>query len=171
MESVYFGTGYGGGGKGPWIGMDMENGIYGGPYVAGDPALLSPFVAAMAKGGTDGFAIKGGDARGKSAAGGAAAGAAVVPVGLKKYYDGPRPKGYQPMHKTGAIILGVGGDNAAKAKRAAAAAAAARPEDKKVGVPGLSVGTFYEGVLTVGYTSDAADDAVMADIVAAGYGL
>jgi hypothetical protein len=24
MEAVYFGTGYGGGGKGPWIGADME---------------------------------------------------------------------------------------------------------------------------------------------------
>ena len=24
MEAVYFGTGYGGGGKGPWIGADLE---------------------------------------------------------------------------------------------------------------------------------------------------
>ena len=49
MEAVYFGSGYGGGGKGPWVGADMENGIYGGKYVA-DPALLSPFVTAMIKG-------------------------------------------------------------------------------------------------------------------------
>ena len=140
MEAVYFGTGYGGGGKGPWIGADLENGIYGGPYEE-DAALRSPFVTAMIKGGTNGFATKGGDAtQGK----------------LKTRYDGPRPQGYQPMHKTGAIILGVGGDNAAT--RA------------DVGVPGLSVGTFYEGILTVGYSSDAADDAVQADIVAAGYG-
>jgi hypothetical protein len=29
---------------------------------------------------------------------------------------------------------------------------------------------FYEGVLTVGYTTDASDAAVQANIVAAGYG-
>jgi hypothetical protein len=50
----------------------------------------------MIKGGTDGFATKAGDARFGS---------------LKTYFDGPRPKKYQPMHKSGAIILGVGGDN------------------------------------------------------------
>ena len=33
MEAVYFGSGYGGGGKGPWVGADLENGIYGGKYV------------------------------------------------------------------------------------------------------------------------------------------
>ena len=165
MEAVYLGTGYGGGGKGPWVGADMENGIYGGPYVD-DPALRSPFVTAMIKGGTDGFATKGADARAGK---------------LRKYFDGPRPKGYQPMRKTGAIILGVGGDNAHRrvadgAADAAAAAAAAQADERSgggvsggSGVPGLSVGTFYEGLLTVGYTSDAADDAVQADIVAAGY--
>ena len=145
MEAVYFGTGYGGGGKGPWIGADLENGIYGGPFVD-EPALRSPFVTAMIKGGTDGFATKGGDATAGR---------------LKTFYDGPRPKGYQPMRKTGAIILGVGGDNAG---------ARPRPAGPTVGVPGLSVGTFYEGILTVGYTTNSADDAVQADIVAAGYG-
>ena len=47
----------------------------------------------------------------------------------------------------GAIILGIGGDNSDTA-----------------------VGTFYEGLITAGFTTDAADDAVQADIVAAGYG-
>jgi hypothetical protein len=47
----------------------------------------------------------------------------------------------------GAIILGIGGDNSRKA-----------------------IGTFYEGVMTTGYSSDATDDAVHANIVAAGYG-
>ena len=46
MEAVYFGSGYGGGGKGPWVGADMENGIYGGAYVD-DRALRSAFVTAM----------------------------------------------------------------------------------------------------------------------------
>ena len=67
-------------------------------------------------------------------------------------YDGPRPQvgkngtGYQPMQKQGAIILGIGGDNSDSA-----------------------IGTFFEGVITRGYTTDAADDAVQANIVAAGY--
>ena len=84
-----------------------------------DPALRSAFVTAMIKGGTDGFAIKGGDATAGT---------------LTTFFDGPRPHGYQPMHKTGAIILGVGGDNLKVG----------------AGVPGLSVGTFYEGVMTAG---------------------
>ena len=33
-----------------------------------------------------------------------------------------------------------------------------------------AIGTFYEGVITKGYTTDAADDAVQKNIVAAGYG-
>merc|ERR1712054_504219 len=66
--------------------------------------------------------------------------------GLRVYWDGKRAPGYAPMKKQGAIILGIGGDNSCGA-----------------------VGTFYEGVMTQGYTSDAADDAVQANIVAAGY--
>ena len=72
---------------------------------------------------------------------------------LQTMWDGPRPKvgrngtGYQPMKKQGAIILGIGGDNSDQA-----------------------IGTFFEGVMTKGLTSDAADDAVQANIVAAGYG-
>lgn len=66
---------------------------------------------------------------------------------LKTLYEGKRPPNYDPMKKQGAIILGIGGDNSNKA-----------------------VGTFYEGVITYGYTSDATDDAVQANIVAAGYG-
>lgn len=66
---------------------------------------------------------------------------------LKKMYDGPRPDRYNPMKKQGAIILGIGGDNSDSA-----------------------IGTFYEGVMTAGYSTDAADDAVQANIAAAGYG-
>lgn len=57
------------------------------------------------------------------------------------------PPSAEPMKKQGAIILGIGGDNSAQ-----------------------SVGTFYEGAITLGYSTDAADDAVQADIVAARYG-
>ena len=55
---------------------------------------------------------------------------------------------YAPMKKPGGLVLGLGGDTS----------------------PG-GVGTFYEGVVTRGYTTDAADDAVQANIVAARYGV
>ena len=50
------------------------------------------------------------------------------------------------MRKEGAIILGIGGDNSIGA-----------------------AGTFYEGVMTSGYPSDATENAVQANIIAAGY--
>ena len=64
---------------------------------------------------------------------------------LKSLYDGARPAHYQPMKKQGSIILGIGGDNSDSAQ-----------------------GTFYEGVMTSGYASNATDAAVQANIVAAG---
>ena len=67
--------------------------------------------------------------------------------GLKALFDGPRPKGYSKMRKYGGIILGIGGDNSHG-----------------------GVGTFYEGAITQGYSADAADAALQANIAAAGYG-
>ncbi len=67
---------------------------------------------------------------------------------LTTMYDGSRPTGgYNPMKKQGGIILGIGGDNSNSAQ-----------------------GNFFEGVMTAGNSSDANDDAVQANIVAAGYG-
>ncbi|KFX97989.1 hypothetical protein O988_04596 [Pseudogymnoascus sp. VKM F-3808] len=67
---------------------------------------------------------------------------------LSTLYDGVRPDdSYNPMKKEGAIILGIGGDNSNWAQ-----------------------GTFYEGVMTSGYPSDDTENAVQANIVAAGYG-
>ncbi|MCU7724301.1 cellulose binding domain-containing protein [Actinoplanes sp. KI2] len=67
---------------------------------------------------------------------------------LSTFYNGARPNvsGYNPMKKEGAIILGIGGDNSNGA-----------------------AGTFYEGVMTSGYPSDATENAVQANITAAGY--
>ncbi|MFF5329250.1 alpha-L-arabinofuranosidase B [Streptomyces rubradiris] len=86
--------------------------------------------------------VKGGPNRWAIRAGNAQSG------GLSTYYDGPRPNasGYNPMKKEGAIILGIGGDNS-----------------------NSSAGTFYEGVMTSGYPSDATENAVQANINAAGY--
>ncbi|PYC88365.1 alpha-L-arabinofuranosidase [Streptomyces tateyamensis] len=69
--------------------------------------------------------------------------------GLATDYSGPRPNvpGYNPMRKEGAIILGIGGDNSNGA-----------------------TGTFYEGVMTSGYPSDATENGVQANVTAAGYG-
>jgi non-reducing end alpha-L-arabinofuranosidase len=138
MEAVYFGnwTNQGkGGGKGPWVMADMENGVFAGPSFAANPMdtpLTSAYVTAMVIGRSGSFALKGGDAQ---------TGA------LTTMYDGARPKGYDPMKKQGAIVLGVGGDNTATAQ-----------------------GNFYEGVLTAGAASDLTANAVQANIVAAGYG-
>ena len=165
----------GGGAESPTVLADLENGLWGCATPNGDNKNLTSlpydFVTARVKGGVSGFALKGGNA------GGGTAGT------LATMWDGPRPPGYQPMHKTGAIILGVGGDNVSRRAAAAAAARAAASSFSsgsspaavpaaKVGgtIPGTSIGTFYEGVLTVGYSTDEADDAVQADIIAAGYG-
>ncbi|MEW2116987.1 arabinofuranosidase catalytic domain-containing protein [Streptomyces sp. NPDC005474] len=40
---------------------------------------------------------------------------------------------------------------------------------KPGGGANLSAGTFYEGAIVAGYPSDATDNAVQADITAAGY--
>jgi len=50
------------------------------------------------------------------------------------------------MHQEGAIILGTGGDNSKS-----------------------SAGSFFEGVMTSGYPTDAADNSVQANIVSVGY--
>jgi hypothetical protein len=66
--------------------------------------------------------------------------------GLTTFYNGSLPGGYQPMDQEGGIVLGTGGDNS-----------------------NSDVGSFFEGVMTAGYPSDAASAAVQANIVAAGY--
>jgi hypothetical protein len=65
---------------------------------------------------------------------------------LSTWYSGPLPSGYSPMHQEGSIVLGTGGDNSNRGTQ-----------------------SFFEGVMTAGYSTDAADDAVQANIVAAGY--
>jgi hypothetical protein len=72
---------------------------------------------------------------------------------LGTYYKGALPGGWSPMKKQGAIVLGSGGDCC-----------------KPGGGANLSDGTFYEGCIVTGYPSDATEDAVQANIVAAGYG-
>jgi non-reducing end alpha-L-arabinofuranosidase len=139
MEAIYFGnsTSWGSGsGGGPWIMADLENGLFSGVNAgnnAGDPSLSHRFLTSVVKGGPNHWAIRGGNAQSGS---------------LSTFYNGVRPNvsGYNPMHKEGAIILGIGGDNSVSA-----------------------TGTFYEGVMTSGFPTDATENAVQANIVAAGY--
>jgi hypothetical protein len=67
---------------------------------------------------------------------------------LTTWYSGslPTTSGYKPMHQEGAIILGVGGDNS-----------------------NSSAGSFFEGVMTAGYPTDAADNSVQTNITSVGY--
>ncbi|KAH9906236.1 alpha-L-arabinofuranosidase B [Xylariomycetidae sp. FL2044] len=139
MEAIYFGdnaqSGWGAG-RGPWIMADLENGLFSGRSRGGhsaDPSVSYRFVTAALKGGPDRWALRGGDATTGS---------------LSTYYSGARPtqRGYNPMSKEGAIILGIGGDNSVRGR-----------------------GTFYEGAMTKGYPSDRTEDLVQADIVAAKY--
>ncbi len=139
MEAIYFGNikvwGFGSG-NGPWVMADLENGLFSGVnagFNSGDQSITSHYVTAMVKGGPNLWAIKAGNAQSG---------------GLTTMYSGPRPNvsGYNPMHKEGAIILGIGGDNSKG-----------------------SAGSFFEGVMTSGYPTNAADNAVQANIVSIGY--
>jgi len=67
---------------------------------------------------------------------------------LATRYDGALPNtgGYTPMHLEGAIVLGTGGDNS-----------------------NGSVGSFFEGVMTKGYPTNATENAVQANVVSVGY--
>jgi hypothetical protein len=139
MEALYFGNSNywgSGAGSGPWVMADLENGLFSGVnvgYNAGDPSVSHRFLTAVLKGTAHRWALRAGNAQSG---------------GLSTYYSGARPNasGYDPMHKEGAIILGIGGDNSVGAQ-----------------------GTFYEGAMTSGYPSDATENAVQANIVAAGY--
>jgi non-reducing end alpha-L-arabinofuranosidase len=139
MEAIYYGNDKewdSGAGSGPWIMADMENGLFSGSNIRssnpGDPVIDYRYTTAMIEGESNQWAILGGNAQSG---------------GLSTFYSGVRPAGYNPMHKQGAILLGIGGDNSDSGD-----------------------GTFYEGVMTSGYPSAVTENAVQANIVAAGYG-
>ena len=96
----------------------MQNGLWAGNEKVNpqNTAIEADFVTAMVKGRAGGFSLKGANAQ---------------TGGLRLLFDGPRPDGYNPMKKQGAIILGIGGDNGA-----------------------LAVGTFYEVALKAGGFGD-----------------
>jgi hypothetical protein len=109
MEAIYFGNSTQwtrGGGNGPWVAADLENGMFEGDSTnaASNTSIDSSwaYLTAMLKGPS-------GNAMGLKA-GNSQSGA------LQTKWNGKRPSGYSPKKLNGAIILGTGGDGSNNAK-------------------------------------------------------
>jgi len=145
METAYFGDApwwYHGNPSGPWVMTDQENNLVG--CVNPDGTNLCANLPNISWRFVTAMA-KGEPHHWTSMGGDAQRGA------LQVMFDGPRVNlTYDPMRKQGAILLGNGGDNS-----------------------NGSQGTFYEGAMTAAGTfpSDATDQLVQANVVAAGYGV
>jgi Alpha-L-arabinofuranosidase B, catalytic/Lamin Tail Domain/NPCBM-associated, NEW3 domain of alpha-galactosidase len=144
METAYFGNArawYRGNPPGPWIMTDQENNLVGCVNPDGSkPCVNLPSITWRFV-----TAIAKGEPHHWTSMGGDAQQGA-----LSVMFDGPRVNAtYDPMRKQGAILLGNGGDNS-----------------------NGSQGTFYEGAITAAGTfpTDATDQLVQANIVAAKYG-
>lgn len=159
METLYYGNctqfGQSGGGSGPWVGADLENGMFEG-YENGSAKVPSntsitgmSYVTGILKGlsakdcpagltSSGCFALKAGNSQ---------SGKLEWKFSATTKNYGARPPGYTPQKKQGAIILATGGDGS-----------------------NGGTGTWFEGAITKGAPSDATDEAVQANIVAVGYG-
>jgi len=148
METSYFGNAtawFHGAGTGPWVMTDQENNLVGCSNFPSTSKICQNLPNVD-------FRFTAAFAKGDSTAAGTlgnwesqAGNAQQGP--LATMFSGQRvDPSYAPMRKQGAIVLGNGGDNSNGAQ-----------------------GTFYEGVMTSGFPSDATDAAVQANIVAAQY--
>jgi hypothetical protein len=143
METAYFGDAgpwFHGTKTGPWIMTDQENNLVG--CVNPDGSKLCTTLPNITWRFVTAMA-KGEPHHWTSMGGDAQQGA------LSVMFSGPRVNStYDPMRKQGAILLGNGGDNS-----------------------NSSQGTFYEGAMTAAGTfpTDATDQLVQANVVAAGY--
>jgi hypothetical protein len=142
METSYYGNAtawYHGPPPGPWIMTDQENNLVGCVNPGSTSKLCADLPSITSRFVT---AVAKGEPHHWASLGGDAQQGA-----LSTMFDGPRvDSSYDPMRKQGAIVLGNGGDNS-----------------------NGSQGTFYEGVMTAGYPTDATDNAVQANVVAAKY--
>jgi len=144
MDAINFGKQcwFGGcSGSGPWVQADLEWGLYPGGSQSWNPNQRA-FTSKFVTAALKNNGTSRFALKGSDAQSG----------GLTTLYDGSLPNGYSPMKKQGAIILGSGGDCC-----------------KPGGGANLSAGTFYEGAMVSGYPSDATENAVQANVVAAGY--
>jgi hypothetical protein len=142
METSYYGNAtawYHGNPPGPWIMTDQENNLVGCVNPGSTSKLCADLPSITSRFVT---AVAKGEPHHWASLGGDAQQGALTTM-----FDGPRvDSSYDPMRKQGAIVLGNGGDNS-----------------------NGSQGTFYEGVMTAGYPTDATDNAVQANVVAAKY--
>ncbi|MCW6007160.1 RICIN domain-containing protein [Micromonospora sp. CPCC 205371] len=144
MDAINFSTQcwFGGcSGTGPWVQADLEWGLFPGGSQSWNPNQRA-FTSKFVTATLKNNGISRFAIKGSNAQSG----------NLYTLWDGSLPPGYSPMKKQGAIILGSGGDCC-----------------KPGGGANLSAGTFYEGAMVAGYPSDATENAVQANVVAAGY--
>jgi hypothetical protein len=128
-------------GTGPWVQADLENGLFQNTGTSANPDD-TPNASDFVTAVLKNNGTSNFELKGGNAQSGT----------LSTLYNGPLPtqegsNKWVPMRKQGAIVLGVGGDNS-----------------------NAGTGSFFEGVMTAGIPTDAADAAVQANIVAAGYG-
>jgi hypothetical protein len=154
MEAIYFGNNTWwdkGAGNGPWVMADLEVGV----YSMGGPGNYSDANKSGNKTNSNDLSfaypfvtamLKGNSAKATNGGPFTLKGGNAQSGTLTTIWDGASPVGYSPMNRQGGIVLGVGGDNSSTAQ-----------------------GNFYEGVMTTGYASTMTDEAVQANIVAAGY--
>jgi hypothetical protein len=144
---------------GPWVQADLENGL----FMTGTPTPTPEFPTALIGGSFEsgaGFCCDGtsrnlampypfviGMLNNPGSRTFTLKGGNATAKGLTTFYDGPTPpgRGYVPMRQEGAIILGSGGDQ------------------------GTTDGEFFEGAMTIGVPSSAAEAAVQTNIAAVGY--
>jgi non-reducing end alpha-L-arabinofuranosidase len=143
MESVYFGNSkqWGyGSGSGPWVMNDCEFGIQAGVDPNGTKGVWMGNTTIIAD------YVTGIVKSDTSNLWAIRAGDATKDT-LKTMYRGRQYPGYFPKKLEGAIILGIGGDNSHTGE-----------------------GTFFEGAMTRGMPTDATENALQENIIAAGYG-
>ncbi len=141
LDALFFGTGYWGkgAGSGPWFMGDFEAGVWAGGSGASNfvnsslPSSNVDYAFGILKttstSSASTYALRVGNAQSGA---------------LTTGYNGAAPK---VLRKSGAIILGIGGDNS-----------------------NSSYGTFFEGAITAGRPADDVDAAVLANVQAAKYG-
>jgi hypothetical protein len=143
MDAIYFGTLCWFppcNGSGPWVMADLENGL----FQSNTGASQNPSYT----GNRNPFVTAMLKNNGQNFF--AIKDANAQTGGLATRYSGALPTfrpGYSPMQQEGSIGLGTGGDNS-----------------------NTDIGSFYEGVMTAGVPSDAAENSVQANIVSVGYG-
>lgn len=146
MEAVYFGSdttwGGKGDGKGPWVAGDLENGVFKSDKGGWKTTAVTPAAKSIVANYVTAM-LKGPSGNHFTLKGGDAQSGKLTTM-----WDASRPSpGYSPKKLQGAIILGTGGDGS-----------------------NGGTGTFFEGAMTKGNPPDSVDDAIQANIIAAGYG-